>query len=167
MHCPYCQKDDSKVIDTRSVGDSIRRRRQCLACTHRFTTHERVARAPLMVVKVDGRREEFDQDKLFMGLKKACTKRPVSMELLDRTVNEIETELYTLGQSEVPAAMIGEKVMARLLALDEVAYVRFASVYRRFADLESLSREIERLREQKARDEERKQQMALFDATGR
>lgn len=167
MNCPYCQMDDSRVIDTRGVGDSIRRRRQCLACQHRFTTHERIARTPLMIVKVDGRREEFDADKLFMGLKKACTKRPVSIETIDRTVNEIETELYSLGQSEVPASLIGEKVMERLTRLDEVAYVRFASVYRRFADLESLSREIEKLREQKAREEERKRQMALFDASAR
>jgi transcriptional repressor NrdR len=162
MNCPYCQNDDSRVIDTRSVGEGIRRRRECLQCKNRFTTYERIARTSLMVIKTDGRREEFDQDKLFMGLKKAVTKRPVSMELLDKVVNEIEAELYGMGQSEVPAAVIGEKVMARLVDLDEVAYVRFASVYRRFADLESLSEEIVKLKEQEAREEERKRQMSLL-----
>lgn len=162
MNCPFCQDENSRVLDTRSVGEGIRRRRECLQCKQRFTTYERIARTPLMVVKSDGRREEFDQDKLFVGLKKACTKRPVSIETLDRFVNEIENELYGLGQSEIPAEIIGEKVMERLIELDEVAYVRFASVYRRFADLESLSEEIARLKQQKARDEERKRQMALL-----
>jgi transcriptional repressor NrdR len=150
------------VLDTRSIGEGIRRRRECLNCKLRFTTYERIARTNLMVIKGDGRREEFDQDKLFMGLKKACTKRPVSMETLDRTVNEIETELYALGQSEIPASVIGEKVMRRLMDLDEVAYVRFASVYRRFADLESLSDEIVRLKQQKAREQEMKQQLSML-----
>ncbi len=162
MNCPFCQDEDSRVLDTRSVGEGIRRRRECRQCKQRFTTYERIARTPLMVVKRDGRREEFDQDKLFLGLKKACTKRPVSMEALDQTVNEIESELYGMGQSEIPGEIIGEKVMQRLLDLDEVAYVRFASVYRRFADLESLSEEIVRLKEQKAREEERKRQMAML-----
>lgn len=162
MICPFCQFADSRVIDTRSVGEGIRRRRECLSCKQRFTTYERIARTNLMVIKGDGRREEFDQDKLFMGLKKACTKRPVSMETLDKLVNEIEAELYGMGQSEVPADVIGEKVMRRLLDLDEVAYVRFASVYRRFADLDSLSEEINKLKEQKAREEERKRQMSLL-----
>lgn len=162
MNCPFCQFADSRVIDTRTVGEGIRRRRECQQCKQRFTTYERIARTNLMIVKGDGRREEWDQDKLFMGLKKACTKRPVSMEMLDRIVNEIESELYSLGQSEVPSDLIGEKVMQRLLELDEVAYVRFASVYRRFADLESLSDEIAKLKEQKARAEERKRQMAML-----
>jgi transcriptional repressor NrdR len=162
MNCPFCQNQDSRVIDTRSVGEGIRRRRECQSCKQRFTTYERIARVSLMVVKRDGRREDFDQDKLFMGLKKACTKRPVPMEMLDRLVNEIEAELYGMGQSEVPCEVIGEKVMERLMDLDEVAYVRFASVYRRFADLESLSDEIAKLKEQKAREEERKRQMALL-----
>ncbi len=162
MICPFCQHEDSRVLDTRGVGEGIRRRRECLHCKLRFTTYERIARTALMVVKGDGRREEFDQDKLFLGLKKACTKRPVSMETLDQIVNEIESELYGFGQSEIPADIIGEKVMGRLMNLDEVAYVRFASVYRRFADLESLSEEITRLKEQKAREQERKQQMALL-----
>lgn len=163
MNCPYCHAEDSRVIDTRSVGEGIRRRRECLDCKQRFTTYERVARASLMVIKGDGKREEFDQDKLFMGLKKACTKRPISMEMLDRIVNEIEAELYNMGKSEVPSTTIGEMVMKRLMAIDEVAYVRFASVYRRFADLDTLSDEIIRLRQQKALEEERKRQLALFN----
>jgi transcriptional repressor NrdR len=162
MNCPFCQDPDSRVIDTRTVGEGIRRRRECQNCKQRFTTYERIARTSLMVVKGDGRREEFDQDKLLEGLKKACTKRPVSMETLDGVVSEIEAELYSLGQSEVPSDLIGEKVMQRLMEMDEVAYVRFASVYRRFADLESLSDEITKLKEQKARAEERKRQMSML-----
>ncbi len=162
MNCPFCQHEDSRVLDTRSVGEGIRRRRECQHCKQRFTTYERIARTPLMVVKRDGRREEFDQDKLFMGLKKACTKRPVPIETLDKFVNEIEAELYGLGKSEISAEIIGEKVMDRLMDLDEVAYVRFASVYRRFADLESLSEEINRLKQQKAREAELKRQMSML-----
>ncbi len=162
MNCPYCQHADNRVLDTRTVGEGIRRRRECLDCKQRFTTHERVARGNLMIVKRDGRREEWDQDKLFVGLKKACTKRPVSVEKLDRVVTQIESELYSLGQREIPAELIGEKVMCHLVDLDEVAYVRFASVYRRFADLESLTDEITRLRAEKARAEVQKRQMALL-----
>ena len=163
MNCPFCHAADSRVIDTRDVGEGIRRRRECLECRQRFTTYERIARANLIVTKSDGQREEFDPDKLFMGLKKAFTKRPVSMDMLNKMVNEIEAELYGMGKSEVPSHVIGEIVMHRLMNIDEVAYVRFASVYRRFADLESLSDEIVRLREQKAREEERKRQLALFN----
>ena len=162
MQCPYCQHEQNHVLDTRTVGDGIRLRRECQRCSERFTTYERVARAPLMIVKRDGRREEFDQDKLFVGLKKACTKRPVSIKSLDQIVDQIEGELYGLGQSEIPADLIGERVMNALMELDEVAYVRFASVYRRFADLESLADEIQKLKAQKALDAERKRQMALL-----
>lgn len=161
MKCPFCSDDSSRVIDTRSVGDGIRRRRQCQNCDQRFTTYERVARVNLMVVKEDGRREEFDQDKVFMGMKKACAKRPVSMETLNEIVDEIEAELYSLGQSEVRSELIGEMVMERLAELDDVAYVRFASVYRRFADLEALAEEIRRLKAQRALKAERERQMAL------
>ncbi len=163
MNCPFCHAEDSRVIDTRDVGEGIRRRRECLACKQRFTTYERIARASLVVVKRKGEREEFDQNKLFLGLKKAFTKRPISIDMLNQMVNEIESELYGMGKSEVPSHVIGEIVMQRLKNVDEVAYVRFASVYRRFADLESLSDEIVRLREQKAREEERKRQLALFN----
>lgn len=161
MKCPFCAEDQHRVIDTRSVGEGIRRRRECLACGQRFTTYERIARANLMVIKEDGRREEFDQDKIFMGIKKACAKRPISIEAIDRIVNEIEAELYSLGQSEIPSKLIGEKVMERLAELDDVAYVRFASVYRRFADLDSLAEEIQRRKAQKALEAERQRQLAL------
>lgn len=161
MKCPFCAKEQHRVIDTRSVGEGIRRRRECLACGQRFTTYERIARANLMVIKEDGRREEFDQDKIFMGIKKACAKRPISIEAIDRIVNEIEAELYSLGQSEIPSKLIGEKVMERLAELDDVAYVRFASVYRRFADLDSLAEEIQRRKAQKALEAERQRQLAL------
>lgn len=161
MKCPFCPTGESRVIDTRSVGEGIRRRRECQHCGQRFTTYERIARTSLMVVKNDGRREEFDQDKLFLGLKKACAKRPVSIEQLDQIVSQIEAELYSLGQSEVASKLIGEKVMEQLAELDDVAYVRFASVYRRFADLESLAEEIQKLKQQKEREAIEKRQLAL------
>lgn len=161
MQCPFCFDEQSRVIDTRSVGDGIRRRRECQSCDERFTTYERIARVNLMVIKEDGRREEFDQDKIFMGLKKACAKRPVSIETINEIVDDIESELYRMGQSEVPSKIIGEKVMERLAELDDVAYVRFASVYRRFADLESLAEEIQKLKEQRALEAERSRQLAL------
>ncbi|HID87886.1 MAG TPA: transcriptional repressor NrdR [Anaerolineae bacterium] len=161
MKCPYCTKWDSRVIDTRRTGDGIRRRRECMACGRRFTTYERVALGNLLVVKRDGRREEFDREKLMMGLRKACAKRPVSAKTLEQVVSEIEGELYALGEAEVESKVIGEKVMERLRELDEVAYVRFASVYRHFADVESLAEEIERLLESKRREEELKRQLRL------
>ncbi|HBY95305.1 MAG: transcriptional regulator NrdR [Ardenticatenaceae bacterium] len=161
MKCPFCPIGESRVIDTRAVGEGIRRRRECQSCGQRFTTYERIARTSLMVVKNDGRREEFDQDKLFLGLKKACAKRPVSIEQLDQIVSEIEAELYSLGQSEVPSKLIGEKVMEQLAELDDVAYVRFASVYRRFADLESLAEEIQKLKQQREREAIERRQLAL------
>jgi len=132
-----------------------------MACGRRFTTYERVALGNLLVVKRDGRREEFDREKLMMGLRKACAKRPVSAKTLEQVVSEIEGELYALGEAEVESKVIGEKVMERLRELDEVAYVRFASVYRHFADVESLAEEIERLLESKRREEELKRQLRL------
>ena len=161
VKCPYCAKGDSRVIDTRRAGDGIRRRRECQSCGRRFTTYERVAPVSLLVVKRDGRREEFDPEKLMAGLRKACTKRPVSAETLGQLVSEIEGELYRQGEQEVESRVIGERVMERLRALDDVAYVRFASVYRHFADVESLAEEIEGLLERKRREEEMKQQMRL------
>lgn len=161
MKCPFCPTGESRVIDTRAVGEGIRRRRECQACGQRFTTYERIARTSLMIVKQDGRREEFDQDKLFLGVKKACAKRPVSIEQIDLVVEQIESELYGLGVNEVPSRLIGEKVMERLAELDDVAYVRFASVYRRFADLESLTEEIQRLKARREREEMEKRQLAL------
>ncbi|MFQ6058909.1 MAG: transcriptional regulator NrdR, partial [Anaerolineae bacterium] len=156
MKCPYCIKGGSRVIDTRQVGDGIRRRRECQACGRRFTTYERVASVNLLVVKRDGRREEFDREKLMAGLHKACAKRPISAETLEQVVSQIEGELYSLGRAEVESRVIGEKVMERLRALDDVAYVRFASVYRRFHDVDSLAAEIQALKERKRREEELK-----------
>lgn len=145
MPCPFCGAEDTRVIDTRQVGDAIRRRRECQGCRQRFTTYERVAKASIMVVKRDGRREEFDREKLYEGLRRACAKRPISTEALDQLVDQIENRLCSLGQSEVPSRAIGEMVMERLKDLDGVAFVRFASVYRSFTDLEDLKREVDGL----------------------
>lgn len=143
MKCPFCGLAKSRVVDTREVGDGIRRRRECKACKQRYTTYERVAKVNLLVIKADARREPFDQGKLLEGIWKACAKRPVASEEVERMVSEIESKLYALGQSEVPSRVIGEMVMDRLRDLDGVAYVRFASVYRSFADLETLKREVD------------------------
>jgi transcriptional repressor NrdR len=143
MKCPFCGLGKSRVVDTREVGDGIRRRRECKACRQRYTTYERVAKVNLLVVKADGRREPFDQRKLFEGIWKACAKRPIASDEVERMVAEIESKLYGLGQSEVPSRVVGEMVMDRLRDLDGVAYVRFASVYRSFADLETLKREVD------------------------
>jgi transcriptional repressor NrdR len=148
MHCPYCQEIESKVIDSRSCenGSSIRRRRECLACKRRFTTYERVEERPLMVVKKDGNREPFNRDKLSNGIIRACEKRPVSMESIENVVAEIERDLRDNNDREVSSMVIGEKVMDQLRSLDEVAYVRYASVYRQFGDLNSFINTIEQLK---------------------
>ncbi|NLD73120.1 MAG: transcriptional repressor NrdR [Chloroflexi bacterium] len=143
MKCPFCGAQDSRVVDTREVGDGIRRRRECQACEQRYTTYERVARVNLLVVKRDGRREAYDRQKLFEGIWKACAKRPIASEEIEAMVSDIEAALYSLGQSEVPSRTIGEMVMERLREADPVAFVRFASVYRSFADLETLKREVD------------------------
>ncbi len=161
MRCPYCAKEDSKVIDTRESDETIRRRRECLNCGRRFTTYERVAQTSLMVIKQDGRREAFDRQKLLNGILRACAKRPVPMQAIESVVDDIEMQLHALGRSEVDSQKIGQMVMDRLRQLDDVAYVRFASVYRRFADLESLQAEIQRLRERKEREQEQKAQLKL------
>jgi len=161
MRCPYCAKADSKVIDTRESDETIRRRRECLKCNRRFTTYERVAQTSLMVIKQDSRREAFDRQKLMNGILRACAKRPVSMEAIEQLVDDIEMQLHALARSEIDSQRIGQMVMERLRVLDDVAYVRFASVYRRFADLESLQIEIQRLRERKEREAEQKAQLKL------
>lgn len=145
MKCPYCGHDDSKVIDSRTVNDSVRRRRRCLACERRFTTYERIEPYGLVVVKKDGRREAFNRNKLLIGLRKAFEKRPLPVQTVERLVEEIEAEVQALGKAEVPSSLIGEMVMERLRHLDEIAYIRFASVYRAFKDIESLKEELERL----------------------
>jgi len=152
MKCPFCGSSDSRVVDTRDVRDRIRRRRECKDCGQRFTTYEQVAKVNLLVIKRDGRREPFDRQKLFEGIWKACAKRPISSEKIQDLVSHIESELYNLGKSEVPSRVIGEMVMDHLRELDGVAYVRFASVYRSFADLERLKREVDEMIESKAKE---------------
>ncbi len=161
MKCPYCSHPDSRVIDTREVGAGIRRRRECLQCRQRFTTYERIAPIHLMVIKSDGRREEFSRDKVFKSIQVACVKRPISVEQIDQTVCEIETELFSIGHAEIRSELVGQKVMEKLRSLDDVAYVRFASVYRKFADVDSLADEIKALKERKQREEELKAQLKL------
>ena len=136
MKCPYCKNDNDKVVDSRSAEEAsvIRRRRECLECGRRYTTYERVEEIPLRVVKKDGTRVPFDRSKILVGLHKACEKRPVSAETLEAVVQEIENEIYERSEKEVPSKVIGELVMKKLRQLDQVAYVRFASVYREFKD---------------------------------
>lgn len=161
MKCPYCAKKETRVIDTREVGDGIRRRRECKSCHQRFTTYERVAKTSLLVIKRDGRREPFDSDKLLQGILRACTKRPIATEALEQVVKDIERELYELGQAEIESEVIGKKVMEHLRDLDDVAYVRFASVYRRFQDVDTLAEEIEEFKEWKKREAELESQLPL------
>jgi transcriptional repressor NrdR len=144
MRCPYCTSLDNKVVDSRmgKEGESIRRRRECLKCEGRFTTYERVEEVLPLVIKKDSRREPFDRQKILNGLKKACEKRPISMEMLEKTVEEIEKSLQEKGLKEIPSTVVGEEVMDRLHKLDEVAYVRFASVYRSFRDINEFMHEL-------------------------
>ncbi len=145
MNCPYCSYQDSKVIDSRSVNDGIRRRRQCLSCGSRFTTYERLQPASLFVIKKDKRREEFSRNKLLTGIRKACEKRPLPAGAVDKLADDIEAELYHLGRAEIASAAIGEMVMERLKSLDYIAYIRFASVYREFTDITALKQEVDTL----------------------
>lgn len=149
MNCPYCHREDTQVTDSRlsADGQAVKRRRRCKHCGKRFTTYERVERIGLTVVKRDNSREEFSRDKLYKGLALASTKRPVPVDLLEEAANDIEAELFKLGSSEVPSTAIGEMVMQKLRQLDEVAYIRFASVYRNFADLEEMREAMEGLTE--------------------
>lgn len=156
MKCPFCRAPDSRVIDSRDVsgGETIRRRRECTVCGRRFTTYERVELAGLVVVKKDGRRQEFDPAKLHQKLRVALTKRPVGEREIEELVQKVEAEMHALGMREVPSSMIGEAVLRHLKELDEVAYIRFASVYRQFADLDDLRREMEGLRETRVEEAE-------------
>ncbi len=151
MNCPYCGYYDSKVIDTRSTdeGSSIRRRRECLNCLKRFTTYETIESLPIMVIKKDGSRQTFDRNKLLNGLFKACEKRPITLSALEKLVDEVEAYFQNHLEREVESGIIGELVMEKLKELDEVAYVRFASVYRQFKDLNSFVSELNRLIEEK------------------
>ncbi|HSP80771.1 MAG TPA: transcriptional regulator NrdR [Myxococcaceae bacterium] len=147
MRCPFCQEPENKVIDSRESheGSVVRRRRECLQCKRRFTTYERVEEIFPLIVKKDGRRETFDREKVLSGLKRACEKRPVSANQLEETVVSIERMLQGTGEKEVPSSSIGEEVMRRLQTLDEVAYVRFASVYRSFRDISEFMEELKDL----------------------
>ena len=147
MYCPHCNHDDSKVIDSRDSGDGIRRRRECLECGRRYTTYERVQTRASMVTKRDGRREEFDRDKLWSSLIKACAKRPLPTGSIEKLAHDIEATVADAGRSEIAAETIGEMVMDRLKSLDRVAYIRFASVYRDFKDIETFKLEIDSLLE--------------------
>ena len=148
MRCPYCSDPESRVTDSRVVENGIRRRRECLKCGLRFTTYERIQATALMVTKQDNRREEFDREKLTLGIRKACAKRPVSSRTVEKLVEDIESELQHMGQVEVPTRILGTMVMERLINLDRVAYIRYASVYRDFQDIESFERVVKDLREE-------------------
>jgi transcriptional repressor NrdR len=147
MKCPFCGSSDDRVVDSRESreGEVIRRRRECVSCGRRFTSYETIEEIPYMVVKNDGRREAFDRKKLRAGLVKACEKRPVAPARLDAIVDEIETRLHEIEERELPTAQVGALVMERLRELDKVAYVRFASVYRKFEDVDEFLHELKSL----------------------
>ncbi len=147
MKCPYCEFEESKVIDSRPTdeNEAIRRRRECLSCGKRFTTYEKVENIPLMVIKKDGSRQMFDSQKLLNGIMRACEKRPVSADDMERVVYEIETAAQNLMEREIKSDTLGEMVMDKLRDLDGVAYVRFASVYREFRDLNTFVEEVNKL----------------------
>ena len=150
MHCPFCSADDTKVIDSRLVaeGGQVRRRRECLSCHERFTTYEIAELLMPRIIKQDGTREPFDENKLRSGFLRALEKRPVSTESIEAAINQVKHGLQATGEREIKAIAVGERVMTQLQLLDEVAYIRFASVYRRFQDLNEFRQEIDRLEQQ-------------------
>jgi transcriptional repressor NrdR len=154
MRCPQCGTRETRVVDSRDLDDAatIRRRRECASCSARFTTYERVEAARLVVLKRDGSRQEFDRDKLASGIRKALTRRPVPESAAEQAADEIEVELRAAGISEVPSSRIGQLAMAKLRAVDQIAYIRFASVYQSFEDLEDLKREVDTLYETRGED---------------
>ena len=147
MKCPFCGEIDNKVIDSRlsKDGNVIRRRRECLICTRRFTTYEHIEEIPIMIIKKDGRREVFSRGKIRSGIKRACEKRDISMNVIEEFIDELERDLRETGEKEIPSHSLGEKVMAKLHDLDDVAYVRFASVYREFKDVNDFVSELKSL----------------------
>jgi transcriptional repressor NrdR len=147
MKCPFCGEFDNKVIDSRvsKDGSVIRRRRECLLCARRFTTYEHIEEIPIMIIKKDGRREVFNREKVRSGLKKACEKRNISMNTIEEFVDEVERDLRETGEKEIPSSVIGEKIMSILHGLDDIAYVRFASVYREFKDVNDFVAELKSL----------------------
>ena len=165
MFCPYCSSENSKVIDSRDSADSIRRRRECLApsCSLRFTTYERIQTRTLSVVKRDGNREDFDTEKLWISVKNACAKRPLPIGSIDKVISDIESDLAKLSRVEISSRAIGEMVMNSLRNLDRVAYIRFASVYRDFRDIENFKDEVDALLEPKTNDIDNSQLSFLDD----
>ena len=151
MKCPYCSSEDSKVIDSRPTEDgyAIRRRRECLTCKRRFTTYETLETISLAVIKADNSRQPYDRAKILRGIIRACEKRPISLAQMEKIADDIESELYQSMEKEVSSNEIGEKVMNHLKELDEVAYVRFASVHKHFSDIESFMEELKKLKEEK------------------
>jgi transcriptional repressor NrdR len=147
MKCPFCGEIDNKVIDSRlsKDGNVIRRRRECVICNRRFTTYEHIEEIPVMIIKKDGRREVFSREKVRSGLQKACQKRKISMNVIEDFLDELERDLRETGEKEIPSRTIGEKVMAKLHEIDDVAYVRFASVYREFKDVNDFVSELKNL----------------------
>ena len=147
MKCPFCGEIDNKVIDSRLSKDGavIRRRRECIICGRRFTTYEHIEEIPVMIIKKDGRREVFSREKVRSGLQKACQKRKISMNVIEDFLDELERDLRETGEKEIPSHTIGEKVMAKLHEIDDVAYVRFASVYREFKDVNDFVSELKNL----------------------
>jgi len=147
MRCPQCDARDTRVVDSRDLDDAatVRRRRECVGCSTRFTTYERVEAARLVVLKRDGTRQEFDRDKLAAGLRKALTRRPVAGGLAEQAADEIEAELRSSGLSEIPSSRVGVLAMQKLRAIDQIGYIRFASMYQSFEDLEDLKREVDTL----------------------
>lgn len=153
MLCPRCKHNGSRVVDSRPSdnGASIRRRRECEACAFRFTTFERIEVSPILVIKRNGDREEFSREKLLRGIVRACEKRPVSMEVMENIVSSIESEIRKKGENEVQSQEVGELVMDHLIDVDEVAYIRFASVYRQFKDVDTFMNEVKQLEKKKAK----------------
>ena len=149
MKCPFCGHDSSRVIDSRPAEDAIRRRRQCEKCWKRFTTYEKLETFPLMVIKKDDKREPYDRSKVEAGILRACHKRPVSSEQINQLIDSVENEIFSMDKNEVSSSFIGELVMERLKDLEEVAYVRFASVYREFKDVSTFVQELESLLQKK------------------
>jgi transcriptional repressor NrdR len=147
MKCPYCGETDNKVMDSRLSKDGtvIRRRRECIDCGRRFTTYEHIEEIPIMIIKKDGRREVFNREKVRQGMARACEKRNISVEIIEEFIDNLERDLKEIEEKEIPSSIIGEKIMAKLHELDEVAYVRFASVYREFKDVNDFFSELKKL----------------------
>lgn len=162
MLCPYCAHNNSKVMDSRNAGGGIRRRRECLRCGLRFTTYESVQTNALLLIKRDGRREEFSREKLRSSLANACAKRPLPIGSIEKAVDDIQTQIYEAGRAEIPSRFVGSLVMTRLKNMDRVAYIRFASVYRDFRDIESFKAEIDALLDPEEPDEQPNNQLSFL-----